>query len=294
MAPVRTKKPQVMVARTAKRAAGGQPRLSQHALAWARLLKDPCAANVAHPCYGGSESGYLVRTKYSGTILGGNTNGIYQITPGLGMLTGAAFVGGNTSTSGTALTLSPVAASTFAPFLANNARAWRAVAACVKVRYTGAESARAGMVGLKYTTAPPYKDNTTSIILDQELATCPVVQRLGEVEHEIKWVPADTDELYLNTASSVLSAVGGTLSVIITGAPASSVFFETTVVYEWLPFSSLNVSVGAGLPPSTNTTAEVIRSIGPTLRWLYGNVVSPVIKSLRTDQVYSLGWRDEL
>lgn len=271
------------------------PVLSAHALAWRRLLVDPCNAPPAAPCYGGTQGGFLTRVKYVFPVLN-MTDYLIQYTPSLGPLAGGLVLGG-TMTAGGGFTPTAVSGSTFNAFLNTNARAWRTAAACMKIRYTGAEGNRSGYVTSRLTPRPPYQAGTsTNTSLEAGMAT--TINRFGEVQHELKFVPTDYDTLWNDVNSSATNNPGCAMIMSLNGiyTTGATAVVEITTVYEWQPLSALGTGSVMAPPPSSNSYSDVLRSLGDTLRWAYGEIAAPILQSIATTRVrqnYNLGWRDE-
>jgi len=154
----------------------------------------------------------------------------------------------------------------------------RCLAACVKIRYIGPESTRQGTIGLRtspfnYVTPSQVSDNPTMLRETQ------VINRTGEVLHEVKFVPGAGDEAFtpnagaVNYTSRTLGAFGFTYGGIVPG----SLQIEVTGILEVELGSQLVSSV---VPPtSRNTTNNVLQALGPPIRWAFNNMVVPTIKS---------------
>jgi len=100
------------------------------------LLNDPCASDLVPPIYGGTGSGYLMRTKQVLVPLNTTTDALFEFTPSYYSahalrLSTASTVGG---------ALSAAASTAVPPPLTNVAEQYRCIAACVKLlHWLGAE-----------------------------------------------------------------------------------------------------------------------------------------------------------
>lgn len=270
-----------------KRPAGRSTRpmktgLDSGGLAYARLLADPCNAPLVSPVYSGSGTGQIRRFRTYGSFLSGanvdlqlawnpaaNTHYWGQTTSGASGLVGPltrTFDLGNSFGAGATS---------------------RCLAACIRVIYQGAENARAGVVALSCGPAM-FQANQTGVNSLPYIAACPFVRRLGEVQHEVKWVPSNNDEDFqtnsptggADTTSNMYA--GNTLHVLTNNTPTGNVMIEFTAIYEL----AVNIAGVSGLvntmvpPPSSNTLNDVLRFLGPPSEWAYGHVVAPVMKAV--------------
>lgn len=251
-------------------------RLDTHALAFRRLLLDPCGAPFTSPPYSGMGTGNFVRLRTTAFIPGNNTSGVMVFQPGRNL----AWTFGTTSNSDVAFSN---AAAIFSPQvgpIANGSQI-RCVAGCVRVRYTGPESSRSGLVGL--ITGPPYFSPGTTLNgtkVSTLLHTAPVVNRTGEVTHEVKFMPMSGDENF--DTSGTFDPEASTLTLLYHDCPANSLFIEVTCVleYEHLWSNLADGNIQSAIPaPSANTLNHVLRTLGPATEWAYSNVAAPVIRA---------------
>lgn len=248
--------------------------LDAAAVAHARLLVDPCGANLAQPVYTGYGSGQLIRTKAWVTpMVGANTDLQMTFFPSYGAyIIGQALTGAG-GTMGGALF----------PFVLTTQR-FRCVAACAKLVYTGSESARSGIVGLSSGLAMFYPGQV-SVASPDYLSQSGMISRLGEVVHEVRWIPSEEDEGWHMTTD--FAAVGvsyvrdtSAVNVVVSGAPPLSLAIELTAVYEVMGGGAQSYSNAVAAPPSRNTLAEVLRALGPPIKWAFSHVAAPVVKSI--------------
>lgn len=254
--------------------------------AWDALLRDPCAANLAPPCYAGTDSGYLARTVdhfqpvAAGVGLTVNNDipcdYIFQWTP-FNLSTSSGIVAGGT----TGTNAYSVAAGGFTNFISAAANAavrrYRPIACCVKWVPTGAYAKRAGTVGCGYSTGQVLNVSTPTTA--QMLSECNRIAPNGSEHHEVRWLPTAVDENFTavevanNTAAGcvfyVLRGIDGTVTSTTTAALAG--YFEVTTVWEWVPerTTGLNTAPKAPLP---YTTQQVLATIGDMGAYLFQGV----------------------
>jgi hypothetical protein len=167
----------------------------------------------------------------------------------------------------------------------------RCIAGCVKVRYTGAESSRAGVIGM-VTGTTFYGPGKNVPSTDFALGYCPIIQRLGEVQHEAKFVPSTGDQEttpsthYTTTTVVNWDESKSTIGVVFKGVPAGTLQIEVTGILEAESFA-YGVS-SAVAPLSANTLNQVLTSLGPVASWAYSNMVVPTIRSAATGVMRSI------
>lgn len=253
------------------------------ALQYRRLLTDPCNAPMVGPAYGGVHTGIYRRCRRIYTIPASEVETIFVWQPG----TNCIWQGGHSSANaGSSITLNAQAA--FGGSWFTSLTEARALAACIKVRYTGAESTRSGVVGL--TTGGYYYDvgSTTGTAIEAQ-TQCPVNARLGETLHEVKFVPGAGDEMFsaqtvANGGAVVTARDKACILVSLKGVPAGSVQLELTAVLEFDAGGDTG-SYGALTtiaPASGNTLSQVLRTLGPVSSWAFSNVIVPTIRSAAT------------
>lgn len=247
--------------------------LDAHAMAWARLLRDPCNAPMVSPCYPSGGTGIFLRFRrvYNPMV---SPNNCMQMTfqPGLN----AIYLGQTNGAGTVGLVSTPQVA--FSDL--TNYDSARPVAACLRVMYTGTEANRAGLIGL---SAGPSNlvDPSTNVSSNQVMSRLQRVDRIGEVIHEVKWVPqpADMDFSKFDVASYNTAAANqwGSLTAV-TAEVGQLIQVELTTVYEVVP-SNQNLLVSQIPPKSRNTMGEVIGALGDTAKWVFSDVVAPVLKA---------------
>jgi hypothetical protein len=238
--------------------------LDASALAYARLLSDPCNSALVHPCYSGSEGGYLIRAESFFTIGAGpaETSGYLSFVPGLAgndvaMLSAVAASSGAGVAAGNYGTLAPGY-----NFLRDTASTSRCVAACLKVSYPGSESSRSGRVHFGQTSGGSVIQGTI-YSADQVAQLLPHYSRTPAQEIELVWKPNDADQLFRNPpALTTEESKSGraALTVAWAGLPAAvGLTFRLTAVYEWQPAAADGLSVpNLSRSPSENTLDNVV------------------------------------
>lgn len=243
-------------------------RLDAAAIAYRRLLLDPCNAPLVAPPYAGFGSGSYLRVKQTVVAFTLATDAVLVYQPGTN-LTWAA----SANSSGTSMTLGAAGPI----YNITGANQLRAMAACVKVRYTGAEGNRAGTIGLMVGT-PNYAPGSTATAASA-LNVCPFVSRFGETVHEVKWMPAAADEEFHDSAAALFQPRSSCLTVICQGVTPGSFQVEITTAYEVEGSTVNNTPMVATSPPSSNTTNHILRSLGDYTMWAFSNVAVPVLKA---------------
>lgn len=264
--------------------------LDQEALAYARLLNDPCNAPLVHPVFQGAEGAYLIRfqtTNSYGVGLGTTTSGVYHWIPSV--LNVAAGVNNSSlyleatspATNGTAT----AEVSTYTPgatFLPTNAAQYRCVAACLTLQWAGSELTRAGQVSY---------GNTTGSLFQAGQAFSPgiIFPLLNHTERtpsgvvELKWRPGVADQQFVSAQTAVSSPTSSDISrnsaltVFYQGLPAggAGLLITKTAVYEYIPSVALGVSTTPNSRSmSANTLDQVINHLDTKGDWMKGTMKS--------------------
>jgi len=271
--------------------------LDKAALEYRNLLVDPCNAPFARPTYGGLGTGFYRRVRRIINIPSTAVEGCWVFSPGNNTYWYAHHSSGNAGTNYTF-----VSDFVFTSISGLGNAEGRCLAACVKARYVGPELSRAGVIGLYSGPCPRHLVSAASSAA-VDVAASPFVARLGEVQHEVKFVPAAGDELFSNVTSLAVGADSAEMSksvlaVAFQGVPSGTLQLEITAVMELEATSDgvLNTIV----PSSRFTTNHVLQSLGDAASWAYHRVISPVIKStmdnvvatgLNTTNAASIGMR---
>lgn len=232
---------------------------------YARLLLDPCNAPLVHPI-GCPTGGILVRAQ-SITSLGGVgfTAGVLHWTPGAVGLNSVELLNSSVADQNTATNMAVSTATPGKTFLASNASAVRCVAACAKVMWDGAESARAGRIAY---------GNSVGGFLDVGSTTTPgnvvpnleTMERMPQTKAEIRWCPNEFDLAYTDPTVNTSQSEKDRRSAITIAAvnfPASTfLVIELTAVYEYLPATSSGIALNTrSTTTSSNTFHQVLAAI---------------------------------
>lgn len=266
-------------ARASRPIAAARAALDAHATAWTRLLKDPCGAPLVPSCYTGIGTGLYLRCRRSFSIGSTDTAGVFCAQ--LGTNTVYSF---GTST-GAVITMSggiQCFIDTGNPALTDRSE-FRCIGGCMRVRYIGAESSRAGTIGLL--TGPPvlFPLEAAGINVPTFNSNLPVVMRTGEVMHEVLFSPLARDEQFQSAPGSgpaTFSQDKCTFTMSYLGVPGGSLTIEVTGIYEYEGGISTGLLKNAVPAPSVNTMNRVLLLLGPTLDWAYGMNSTPVIKAV--------------
>lgn len=249
-----------------------QPGLDEGARRFARLLRDPCGADLTTPVYQGTDSGYIARYRYTGQVLGAaNTDFAFQILPNYLTSTNGSGVLRyiDAGTAGAIGSWAP--SSYFAGFNTLSAR-HRTVACCARVFYTGAESSRSGRIGGAVIQNPVVQSTGGSAAASSFMNNVQSVTRTDPLFHEVLFVPAADDMTWTSTDIGVnidSTSYGGGMLLVGTGLPADNkTILEITWVVEWQPDPGTGGAVmPVQQPPSNNTYEQVLRSMGPPIEW---------------------------
>lgn len=254
----------------ARKGGAGVALLDAPALKWRQLLLDPCNAPLVAPCSSGFGSGNYIRIRAIATL--SNVDGIACWQPGTNNTWFGSAAGGGGVNIGSATT---------AATLPTNIDSIRAIAACLKIRYVGAEQSRAGSVGLAV-GSPIANPNELNVAATSRLATCPSIARCGEVVHEVKWVPSSADEEFHASSAGFVSRCS-TVSVVYQGVAAGTLQAEYTVCYEVEGGSGTTGTsyvANAAMPASRNTVNQVLNTLGNATAWAFSNMAAPVLKAV--------------
>jgi len=244
------------------------------------LVRDPCSADLAHPPYTGTDTGYLIRVtdqlSLPSIVIGSGTvgaripvNGIIQICP----TQYPAYLSG----SGSAINPSLGLVTQPGNFLASSSvRSYRCVAACLKWVPAGSIANRSGVVGVGYMPSPPAFTTgvqTISSFISSSLERVPN----GGGMHEVRWLPTAADEAFNGFNASVATGPSnGTLFAVLNNVDGTVLtpttagvdgFFEYTGVYEWIPqaANSLTAAPMTPLPFNTQQHQSTIGDLGAYL-----------------------------
>lgn len=229
--------------------------LDAPALAYARLLADPCGAPLTHPIYAGSEGGILVKAESVITLGTGASDNclLAHWTPGA--------VGSNN----TDLLIEASGSVNFAPpvssqgpgnaFLKANATGARCIAACMQITYLGTELNRAGAYAVGRTQGSLI-DPTTAVTVGAIEPTLEHFTRTPDSTIELRWVPANMDQSFTDPNVSTptqerdrKSAITFVASGLTNG---SGVRIRLVAIYEYQP----KTGTGIATPSSARATSS--------------------------------------
>lgn len=254
------------------------------AAAWDLLLRDPCGAPLAHPCYTGMDTGYLIRTTNfvvpsftTGAAAGPiNCDFIVSYTP----FNQSATSGYNYAGALSGAAIPAVNGAGFNNFITSAVvKKWRPVACCMKWLPSGPYNTRAGTVasGVSQGTVLQVGDLDT---LANVRAAAQRYAPNGSEMHEVRWLPTPVDEFFTDIAASnnggagtvffALQGVDGTSSGTV-GSPNGS--FEISVVWEWIPavLGATGTSISP-MPPAPFTSQQVLSTISDLSAYVFEGV----------------------
>lgn len=254
--------------------------LDAQAVAWARILNDPCSAPLAHPCYAGADGGILVRCESSLDIgtTATITSGAFFWTPGgLGSVSvnATGIAQGVAIDSNTNLTQVnvPTSGQPGYTYLSQNSTNFRAVAACMQITYLGSEANRSGMVNYGVVNGSTYNsgDITTSDALTTVLER---FERTPVNTIEMKWRPSAFDQTFKDTTATLSAAElskYGALGLTYSGLQAAAgLRVRMVAIYEFQPNKAIGiVSTSASRNTSTNSLDHVINFLDSSGAWMY-------------------------
>lgn len=236
--------------------------LEPTSLDYAKLLLDPCGAKLTHPVYAGGEGGYLVRTESVNQVFFGTgvTGGVFHWTPGAINSDNTEQLWANSPSIGPPSPISTQSGSPGKAFLAN-ASVVRCVAACLKICYSGAESARSGRI--YYGRSSGGLVSVGDVVAAEVLAgALPHFTRTPVGDIEVLWVPNDADQLFVNP-NATLSEEDRKRKASITVAanvlpPGEGLIVRQTAIYEWQPKQTAGIAVPANSRARTNNTLDQV------------------------------------
>jgi len=237
--------------------------LDPAALAYARLLSDPCGAPLVHPIYAGGDAGYLVRADSVHVIgLGPNyTAGFMQWTPGLLDDGNKDFIAGASTDWETPNTAGNYGYAPGKGFISSNASAARCVAACLRITFPGSESARSGWIQYGHASGRSVVVGGSYSGADVGLL-CNNYSRTPADTVEVFWKPNFIDQEMVDpTVVKDQSAKNAAILLAWGGLPSNvGLTVHLTAIYEWQP----QFEVGGIAAPTTskavssNTLDQVI------------------------------------
>jgi len=235
------------------------PLLDPAGTAYARLLNDPCHAQLAEPIYMATGTGYLTRATVD--LTHSEDSGVLFVTPfnvGSGAL---GSVGVATSASaGAALGAPTYQSGPGAVFLSGVAQSARPVAACISTYYAGTESLRSGSLSQIQT------DGRQAILILSSVGTpdsvgplFPTEVRTPGTSIETKWSPGALDGDWSDPSSNYWTGGHGAIGVLWRSLGGQAVKFRVTIVYEWKPLAAEGIQAEpARGNRSGNTVDQVV------------------------------------
>lgn len=239
--------------------------MNTHATDVARILLDPCHADMPRSYYPG-ESGYMSRFSNDISIVGaGNTASYFGFHPNSGWTIGASVAAANT-----AINPNDFVINTNTPgfnFLAANASKVRAVAACINVIPSALSITNiTGDISVGIISPDALRQHTAVIHTIDQLglytSARTAIERRG---YEVKWKPGFFDDKYLSfiNPNGVITGGNGSdlsdttaLLVCVRGLFLGAVIsLRITWVVEWVPKFNL------GLPPTAAVNPTRVNAV---------------------------------
>jgi hypothetical protein len=269
------------------RTADPTPRLTKQvldraALQYAKLLDDPCNADLV-PGVGFGFGGGII-TRFASDNVGfsrtGETAGWLVWIPGASsyIFNSTIATTDTVSSPGSSLTPSPGNA-----LLLTGATAYRCLSACLQISYPGSELTRAGVVSVGYSSGSNLIDllpvanggngfSSTTVGIRN---ACFHSERTPSSYVEIKWKPSQGDLTFQpvsNRTDNVAGAVADQTAIIagFSGLPAATgIRTRFVAVYEWIPGDNQDGIVATSGPSvgSRNTINEVMAYLDSLGNW---------------------------
>jgi hypothetical protein len=230
---------------------------------------DPCGGPVVHPGFAGASPGLVQRSESFTThgTQGTTTAGVFHWVPGYPNAGNTEVLIQESANGSTASATIVQASSPGKTFLAANSRAVRCIAACLRVTFPGAESARSGRVHFGHTTGGLI-DLGNSISPDGTAQALTNFTRTPPEAIEIVWKPSAADQDFCDPSESASAPIRdrrSALTVAFAGLPVSvGLTFHMTAVYEWLPTIGLGIASDINQVGSANSLDDVLRWVGQT------------------------------
>lgn len=258
--------------------------LDAQAYAYARLLADPCGAPLTHPVYAGTDGGILARFESDFLYFNGATEaaGLMLFNPGaIGpsgvnttSLIAAPSTGPNVATAPTFIN------SSFQPgfgFLAATAQNVRCVAACLQVYWPGTEANRQGFISYGPVPGAAVLGDTPTVA--QVAQIFPKTERMPNDHIEVKWRPADGDQMWgpMDQASPTIDqARKSAIGFAVQGLPVSTgVRVRLIAVYEYQPIWGQGMIAPINSrSTSSNSLDHVVNYLDTFTDWAYKGVAA--------------------
>lgn len=215
------------------------------ALAHARMLLDPCGADLVPTVYPG-DRGYINRfVRNAGISIGGtDTSFIYIVKPGnaLGSQTGNALSSGNQTIA--------FGNGNFPGnnFFSTNAAKQRCAAFCTTIRPTASPNNATGTLHFGIVSAAALPNGA---ILTADVAATYCTESVSCSQAlmaplEVRWVPGSFDDRYCPQGVTDDDSDRNVLIVVGVGFPAGVGFqIRETAIVEWSPKTNLGVTIDA-------------------------------------------------
>lgn len=290
-------KKKVMMKAVAKRAPPMVPSLDKEARDFLRLLADPCGSALVGAPYGGIAGTNFFRFRQLINPGASAVDSTVQFCPSLVDRQGSLSAGAGaiqwTSVNTAGATATSLYGSVVSPVIATYVGSLRCIGACIRVLYVGSEFDRRGLVGVNLLTSPIYDGTGDGDGLPGAYygvptlqAEMPSVRRLGEVAHEVRWVPGFEDQQFVeiqeNPETSASYTPGSAIVASVYNAPPGSIMYEVYTCWETQPNAQVGGMVATvRAPPSRNTLNEVLRTIGNITDFAVnaGHAIVPGIRS---------------
>lgn len=244
---------------------------------YAKLLADPCSADLCNGPFGDGFGGLVARFEKEYVV----NNSATDV---------AAFVGFTPATGVVAISTTPITDATAAItpvglvpaanpgylFLSSNASAVRPLAACMQIYWPGSELNRQGIVSLGRHNAEVYNDAGLSV--DSLRTQANYVKRMPADVFEIVWRPTERDLMGTEWGPTIPSLTTTNFTTLIgtaTGIPVSTgMRVRIVAVYEWMPDPASgfkNVIVKSVQP---HRLADILAALDRAGDWMSGTAHS--------------------
>lgn len=251
-------------------------RLSDAGVRYARLLADPCTADLVNGPFGDGFGGMVSRFEREYVINNSATDvaAFFAFTPGLG----TGIIANAPITDETA-TITPVALLASSnpgyAFLQPNASHIRPLAACVQVYWPGSELNRQGIISMGRHASEVVNDGASVSSLR---AQANYIQRMPADKAEIVWRPTEFDlrgQEWAATPSAGTAAGMTSIVVTATGIPPSTgIRIRVVAVYEWMPDAASGFKNVVVRTPTPHRLADIIAFLDRTGDWMAGTAHS--------------------
>lgn len=254
----------------------------------ARMLQDPCHADLTLSPFGASEDAYVWRMNYRATVTSNATGFLAAALYPLGVYnTGAAFTApqpiqlwNGASLDDTTVNLSASSVNAMpglaALCLGGMVGQIRCTAGCIKLHYTGAAQSAAGeMYGWEGQGDAQFAYNTANALKSKVgfgtyALTGEVFPITAGVEAALNYSQVPSTQLNYGDPAVTHTDVYTPMAVVGVsgGAPSASYILESTLIVEWVPVTNVgipkaNVQI---VPPGTaERVANLLKIASPML-----------------------------